>query len=71
METLKLNIPSMKCMGCTSTIENHLTKVGGIVEVKTDIESRTAIVSYNGGASIKNLILNTLKGIGYPAEIVD
>ncbi|MFA5648100.1 MAG: heavy metal-associated domain-containing protein [Bacteroidales bacterium] len=71
METLKLSIPKMKCMGCTSTIENHLSKVGGIVEVKTDIPSKSATITYNGGTSIKNLILNTLKGIGYPAEVID
>ena len=71
METIKLNIPNMKCMGCTSTVEKHLTKVGGITVVKTDLESKTVTVSYSGGASIKSLILNTLKGIGYPGEVVD
>lgn len=71
METLKLNVPNMKCMGCSSTIENHLKKVGGVVEVTTNLESRTIIVSYNGDMSIKSLILNTLKGIGYPGEVLN
>lgn len=60
----------MKCMGCSSTIENHLRKVGGVSEVITNLESKNAIIHYNGGTSIKNLILNTLKGLGYPGEVV-
>lgn len=60
----------MKCMGCSTTIENHLRKVGGVSEVITNLESKTAIIHYNGGISIKNLILNTLKGLGYPGEVV-
>lgn len=70
METIKLKIPNMKCMGCTSTVETHLTKVGGVIEVKTNLDSKTVTISYNGDVSIKNLILNTLKGIGYPGEVV-
>ena len=60
----------MKCMGCSTTIENHLRKVGGVTEVVTNLESKTAIIHYNGGTSIKNLILNTLKGLGYPGEVI-
>ncbi|MDY0254426.1 MAG: heavy-metal-associated domain-containing protein [Tenuifilaceae bacterium] len=70
METLKLSIPNMKCMGCSTTIENHLGKVGGVTEVKTDLQSKTVEVSYSGDLSTKKLIINTLKGIGYPAEEV-
>lgn len=61
----------MKCMGCSSTVENHLKKIGGVVEVTTNLESRIVTISYNGDLSIKNLILNTLKGIGYPGEVLD
>lgn len=70
METLTLTIPNMKCMGCSTTVENHLKKVGGVAEVRTDLEKRTVEVSYFGDLSTKKLIINTLKGIGYPAEEV-
>lgn len=60
----------MKCMGCSTTIENHLRKVGGVTEVITKLESKTVTIDYSGGTSIKNLILNTLKGLGYPGEVV-
>jgi copper chaperone CopZ len=71
MTTLKLSIPNMKCMGCSSTVENHLKKVGGVTEIKTNLETKTALVSFNGDLSLKSLILNTLKGLGYPAEIIN
>ena len=71
METLKLSVPAMKCMGCTGTIENHLSKVGGIKEVTTDLPTRIVSIKYSGDPSIKKLIINTLKGIGYPAEIIE
>ncbi len=61
----------MKCMGCSTSVENHLKKIGGVTEVKTDLESKTATISFNGDMSIKNLIINTLKGIGYPGEVVN
>jgi len=70
METIKLNIPNMKCMGCVGTIENHLNKVNGISKVITDLPTRTATIEYNGDKSIKSLIIRTLEGLGYPAEIV-
>ncbi|MDX9771357.1 MAG: heavy-metal-associated domain-containing protein [Tenuifilaceae bacterium] len=71
METLTLTIPNMKCMGCSTTIENHLKKVGGVTEVKANPENRSVEVSYSGDLSTKKLIIKTLKGIGYPAEEVN
>lgn len=70
METLKVSVPNMKCMGCSSTIENHLRKVGGVSNIVTDLETRTVTISYNGDNSIKSLVLNNLKGIGYPGEVI-
>ena len=71
METLKLKIPNMKCMGCSTTIENHLNKVGGVTEINTDLQNKTVEVSYSGDLSTKKLIINTLKRIGYPAKEVE
>ena len=71
MDTLKLSIPNMKCMGCVTTIEHHLDKVGGVKKVKTNLPNRTVELDYPGDLSTKTLILNTLKGIWYPAEVID
>lgn len=67
MKELKLKIPNMKCMGCAKTIEDHLDKIGGINDISIDIPDQEVTISYSGDKTIRNLIKNTLTGIGYPA----
>ena len=72
MELLKLNIPNMKCMGCSTTVENHLKKIGGVKSIESDKTLKTVVVEFSGDKSIKRLIMKTLEGIGYPGEeIID
>lgn len=71
METLKLSIPNMKCLGCQTRVEGYLKKIGGVTDVQTDTDAKMAVVTYSGDKTIKNLILNTLSGIGYPGEIIE
>jgi copper chaperone CopZ len=70
MKTLKLNIPNMKCMGCSTTVENHLKKIGGVKSIESDKTLKTVVVEFSGDKSIKRLIMKTLEGIGYPGEEV-
>jgi copper chaperone CopZ len=72
MALLKLNIPNMKCMGCSTTVENHLKKIGGVRNIEIDKEIKNVVIEFSGDKSIKRLILRTLEGVGYPGkEIFD
>lgn len=60
----------MKCMGCSTTVENHLKKIGGVKSIESDKTLKTVVVEFSGDKSIKRLIMKTLEGIGYPGEEV-
>jgi copper chaperone CopZ len=68
MGELKLKVHNMKCSGCSGIIETHLKKVGGVSNVSINLPDKIITVYYNGDNSIRNLVINTLKGIGYPGE---
>lgn len=47
-QIITLDVPSMHCEGCVSTIRNALEKRFGVVEVKADLEkNRVEIIFYN------------------------
>jgi copper chaperone CopZ len=71
METLKFSIPNMKCMGCSTTVENHLKKIGGVKHIDTDKTKKTVTIEFSGDKSTKRLIIKTLEGIGYPGEVIN
>lgn len=46
-EQKTINIGGMGCAGCTSTVQDALEGMEGVVQATVDLESDTASVSYN------------------------
>lgn len=68
METLKLSVPNMKCMGCVNAITNGLKVLSNTLEVSTDIPSHIVTVKYDAGQLTEQEIMSKMKSLGYPAQ---
>jgi copper chaperone CopZ len=66
MEQVKLSIPTMKCGGCASTVEEALKKVPGILQVSVDLGSKSAEVALGGETRIGDAI-KAVEGAGHQA----
>ncbi len=68
MEKHTFNITNISCGHCVAAIEKELIKIGGIANVKDDLQAKTVAVEWQSPAS-KSQIEAKLAEIGYPATI--
>lgn len=62
---VKVRIAGMSCVSCVRTIENSLTKLNGVFEVRVNLASEDADIIYNPDiANIEN-IKNAIERAGY------
>jgi len=65
MTTATYNIPSISCNHCVKTIEFELKEVPGVEEVRADVETKTAKITFNDPAT-EEKIIELLAKINYP-----
>jgi copper chaperone CopZ len=65
MTTATYNIPSISCNHCVKTIEFELKEVPGVEEVRADVETKTAKITFNDPAT-EEKIIELLAEINYP-----
>ncbi len=66
MATMKLSVPSMKCGGCASTVEEALGKVPGISQVTVDLDEKSAEFVLGDEARLDDA-LKAVEGAGHQA----
>lgn len=62
-DEITLRIEGMHCASCTMNVENYLTRLDGIYDVKADLTSQTAFIRYDKNKiTLKNMekIINNL-----------
>lgn len=65
MTTATYSIPSISCNHCVKTIEFELKEVPGVEEVRADVETRTAKITFKDPAT-EEKIIELLAEINYP-----
>ena len=68
MEKQTFEIPNISCGHCTSAIENELSELEGVSNVKGSIADKTVTVEWDTPASHEKIV-ETLKEINYPASL--
>ena len=68
MSKIELKVNSMKCMGCASTVQTNLSKLLGVENVETYLDTKSVTVTYNGNPDVLNQIYKTLESIGFSAN---
>lgn len=66
MDRLKLSVPTMKCGGCASTVEEALGTVPGISQVTVDLDSKSAEVVLGDEARVEDAV-RAVEGAGHQA----
>lgn len=60
-----LEVPSMHCEGCLSTIIKAVSQIKGVESVKGDLKKRLVIVGYRDGEEVEENIRRKIIGKGY------
>ncbi|XP_077168187.1 copper-transporting ATPase 2 isoform X2 [Paroedura picta] len=70
-DVVTLNILGMTCQACVQSIQERMSKVKGIVEIKVSLEQKIAVVKYLGVEISPHQICQEIKDMGYDASTVD
>lgn len=69
IQTVTLDVPGMTCSSCPITVKKALSKVDGVQQVKTSLEKREAVVTFDDQkTSVEKLSLASANA-GYPATL--
>ena len=63
-----IQLASMQCGMCKSTIENGISVVKGVVKVEVDVEKKVGHVTYKAGVVDLAAIEKAISALGYDAN---
>ncbi|MFH1393976.1 MAG: heavy-metal-associated domain-containing protein [Candidatus Micrarchaeota archaeon] len=66
---IKLKIGKMHCKACAPNVEDTLKETEGIMDVRVDFESETAVVGFDEAAIGEAQIIKKIEGAGYNAKV--
>lgn len=67
--TAVLDVPGMTCKFCPITIRKALEKIPGVVEVKSEFETKTATVTFDPSKTSIETLTKTTANAGYPSTL--
>ncbi len=67
--TATLSIPGMSCATCPITVKKALTKLGGVVDVKSNLGGRETTVVYDDTQVSLEALTRATKDAGFPSTV--
>jgi mercuric ion binding protein len=68
-KTITLDVPGMTCKFCPITVRKALSKVDGVIEAKSDFESKTATVTFDDAKTSEKVLTEATASAGYPSSL--
>jgi copper chaperone len=65
-QTFQIEVENIKCGGCENSIVKGIHSVAKVSNLVIDTEKQ--LVSFSGEESIKQLVIDKLKSMGYPEK---
>ncbi|MGR3837909.1 MAG: mercury resistance system periplasmic binding protein MerP [Cognatishimia sp.] len=65
--TVTLSVPGMDCPMCPITVRMSLEKVDGVLDAKTSLEARTAVVTFDDAKTNVPALIEATTNYGYPS----
>ena len=65
-QTFQVEVENIKCGGCENSIVKGITAVAQVSNLVIDRDKQ--LVSFSGEESIKQLVIDKLKSMGYPEK---
>lgn len=70
INNLSFIVNDMHCKSCIKIIEVTLSEIPGVKITDSDFKKKTVSITYNTDTTTPEILINTIKEIGYKAEIV-
>ncbi len=67
MERENFIVPNISCEHCAHTIKNAMRRLGGVMDVDIDLETKTVSVDHHE-ATTRDEIINTIRHAGYRVQ---
>jgi mercuric ion binding protein len=68
-QTVTLSIPTMNCAACPITVRKALTRLEGVVSVKSDLDKRQTTVVFDDARVNLAAITQATKEAGFPSTV--
>lgn len=68
-QTATLSVPDMSCATCPITIKKALTKLSGVVDVKSNLDRRETTVVYDDAQVSLDALTRATKDAGFPSSV--
>lgn len=69
--TASISVEKMTCATCPITVRAAMRRVDGVKTVNVDLESKTAIVTYDPSVTNASDIADASSDVGFPATVID
>ncbi len=70
-QTVTLSVPGMTCAACPITVKKALARMPGVMEVKVDLNSRGATVTFDDREVTLGQLTEATTQAGYPATVLE
>lgn len=70
-ETVSFNVEKMTCATCPIAVRKAMERVDGVKEVKVDLDTKTAVVTFNANMTDATEIGAASTNVGFPATVRD
>lgn len=70
-QTATLSVPGMSCATCPITVKKALTKLGGVVDVKSNLGRRQTTVVYDNTQVSLDTLTRATKDAGFPSTVTE
>lgn len=70
-QTATFDVEKMTCATCPIAVRKAMQRVNGVKEVNVDLDSKTAIVTYDDNVTTTAEIGNASTEVGFPASVRD
>ncbi len=68
--TATFNVEKMTCATCPIAVRKAMQRVDGVKEVNVDLESNTAVVTFDASVATTSDIANASTEVGFPASVL-
>lgn len=70
-KTVTLSVPGMSCATCPIEVKTALTKLGGLVDVKSNLGMRETSVVYDDTQVSLDALTRATKDAGFPSTVAE
>ena len=68
-QTITLDVPGMTCSSCPVTVKKALMKVDGVQQVKTNLDKKEAVVTFDNARTSAAKLSVASGDAGYPVTV--